>query len=158
MLLLADGHLLVVKQRKPVLLVEFGPRRDAPLGLGNQAHLRRGEEFELSGGGHTKLYALRSWQLHRDHEEVVESANDLALDEERTLYAVSSRSRCIYDLVEGADEDEVEAPNHWELPDDIEASNERRAEGLAFDASGRPVVSLDSQGGDNAFLLERLSR
>lgn len=158
MLLLTEGHLLVVKQRKPVLLIEFGPRRDDPLGWGKQAHLRREDAFELSDGGRTKLFPLRSWKLHRDHEEVVESANDLALDDEGRLHAISSRSRCVYDLVPGSDDDEVEAPNRWRLPDDIEASGVRKAEGLAFEPTGRPLVALDSRKGDNTFRLERLPR
>jgi hypothetical protein len=158
MLLLTEGHLLVVKQRKPVLLIEFGPRRDNPLGWGKQAHLRREDAFELSDGGRTKLFPLRSWKLHRDHEEVVESANDLALDDEGRLHAISSRSRCVYDLVPGSDDDAVEAPNRWRLPDDIEASGVRKAEGLAFEPTGRPLVALDSRKGDNTFRLERLPR
>ena len=135
--LLDDGHLLVAKQRDPILLIEFGP--DDPVGR--------------------RLVPLRSWRLREDDEEEVESVNDLALDGEGRLHAVSSRSRCIYELQLGTDEDKVRIAQRWHLPAEIEPGKERRAEGLAFDGRGRPVVAIDSrQPDENTFLLERLPR
>jgi uncharacterized protein YjiK len=139
--LLDDGHLLVAKQRDPILLIEFGP--DDPVARDER----------------TKLVPLRSWRLRDDDEEEVESVNDLALDGEGRLHAVSSRSRCIYELRLGSDEDKVRIAQRWHLPDEIEPGKERRAEGLAFDGRDRPVVAIDSrQPDENTFLLERLPR
>jgi uncharacterized protein YjiK len=135
--LLDDGHLLVAKQRDPVLLIEFGPHD--PVGR--------------------RMLPLRSWRLRDEDEEEVESVNDLAFDGQGRLHAVSSRSRCIYELRLGSDEDKVRIAHRWQLPDEIEPGKERRAEGLAFDAQDRPVVAIDSRKpGENAFLLERLPR
>ena len=135
--LLDDGHLLVAKQRDPILLIEFGPHEPAG----------------------RRLVPLRSWRLREDDEEEVESVNDLALDGEGRLHAVSSRSRCIYELQLGSDEDKVRIAQRWRLPEEIEPGKERRAEGLAFDGRDRPVVAIDSrQPDENTFLLERLSR
>ena len=150
MLLLAEGHLLVVKQRKPVLLVEFGPRDDDAHGFGPGAQLAPGDAFALSG---TRLFPLRSWEL-RD-EDTVKSANDLAVDGAGRLHAISSKTRCIYEL--RPDCDEVAA--RWGLDDDVGASKERNAEGLAFDAHDRPIVALDvKDSDDNLFVLEPLPR
>lgn len=139
--LLADGHLLVAKQRDPILLIEFGP--DDPVARDER----------------TKLVPLRSWRLREDDEEEVESVNDLALDGQGRLHAVSSRSRCIYELRLDTDEDKVRIAQRWHLPDEIEPGRKRRAEGLAFDGQDRPVVAIDSrQLDENTFLLERLPR
>jgi hypothetical protein len=158
MLLLAGGHVLVVKQRKPVMLVEFGRRRDdAARGFSPAAQLAAGAAFELSGGSRTKLFPLRSWKLRDEDEDDVESANDLAVDDEGRLHAISSRTYCIYELrPEG---DEVAVARRWELPAGVGADEDRNAEGLAFDARGRPVVALDvKDSGDNVFVLDRLQR
>ena len=146
--MLEDGHLLVAKQRDPILLTEFGPR--APL-AGRSAS-------EPPTGDRTQLVALRSWRL-REEDEEVESANDLALDGEGRLHAISSRSRCIYELRPSSDDDELRAGPRWRLPAEIEPDKNRRAEGLAFDQQDRPVIAIDSKEKDeNAFLLGRLPR
>jgi uncharacterized protein YjiK len=135
--LLDDGHLMVAKQRDPILLIEFGPHDP----------------------GGRRLVPLRSWRLRDEDEEEVESVNDLALDGEGRLHAVSSRSRCIFELQLGSGEDKVRIERRWRLPEEIEPGKDRRAEGLAFDGRDRPVVAIDSrQPDENAFLLERLPR
>ncbi len=147
--ILDDGHLLVAKQRDPILLIEFGPH---PLVAGRSASV-------LSRGDRTELVPLRSWRLREEDEEEVESVNDLAVDGEGRLHAVSSRSRCIYELRPGSDGDEIRVAQRWHLPDEIEPGKERRAEGLAFDGRDRPVVAIDSkQPDENTFLLGRLPR
>jgi hypothetical protein len=152
MLLLARGHLLAVKQRKPVMLVEFGPRDDDARGFGPDAQLAPGIAFALSG---TELFPLRSWKL-RDEDDV-KSANDLAVDGEGRLHAISSKTRCIYEL--RPDGDHAVAAARWHLADDVGASKDRNAEGLAFDPHDRPIVALDVQDSDaNLFVLERLPR
>ena len=157
MLLLAGGHLLVCKQRKPVLLVEFGPRADAPRGFGPEAAPGRDEAFALSRGDETDLFPLRSWQLRDDDEDEVESANDLAFDPAGRLYAISSRTRCIYEILPAEGGDAIAAGLSWPLPAAAGAGEDRNAEGLAFDRAGRPIVALDVRDTqDNLVLLEAL--
>lgn len=152
MLLLARGHLLAVKQRKPVLLVEFGPRHDVAHGFGSDAQLAPGAAFALAG---TELFPLRSWKL-RDEDEV-KSANDLAVDGAGRLHAISSKTRCIYELQ--PDGDEIVPAARWDLADDVGASKDRNAEGLAFDAHDHPIVALDVKDTDaNVFVLDQLPR
>jgi uncharacterized protein YjiK len=134
---LDDGHLLAAKQRNPILLIEFGPRDAAT----------------------PQMVPLRSWRLREEDEKDVESVNDLALDGEGRLHAISSRTRCVYELRPRADDDELRIGRRWRLPEEIESGKDRRAEGLAFDGQDRPVVAIDSrQPGENAFILGRLPR
>jgi hypothetical protein len=153
-LLRAGGHLLVVKQRKPILLIEFGPRQDRVRGLGAAARLEPDSDFELSPGDETELFPLHSWEL--SNEEAVGSANDLAIDTRGRLYAISSRTYCIYEIAPETDDTIAAAPT-WSLPADVRAGEDRNAEGLAFDGRDRPIVALDVKDtGDNAFVLEHL--
>ncbi len=158
--LLRNGHLLAAKQRDPVLLIEFGPQRDDfPLGFGVGAHLPADEEFELAGGRQSHLFPLRSWQLRKEDEDEVESLNDLAVDADGRVHAISSLSRCLYELQPGASDEEFEASPRWRLPKSIEPGDDRKPEGLAFGGEQRPLVAIDSKDYDeNVFLLERLER
>jgi hypothetical protein len=45
-LLLRDGNLLVLKQREPTVLIEFGPEGAEPLGIGPHATLPHEDRFE----------------------------------------------------------------------------------------------------------------
>jgi hypothetical protein len=160
MLLLNGGHLLVVKQRDPIVVIEFGPRDKPQKGLSGDAYLPVERSFELSDGSGTTLHALASWELDAGAEATVESANDLAVDERARLHAVSSKSRCIYQL------DPPDVRNRrlsiahlWQLPGELQAGHDRHAEGLTFDDQGRPLVALDVKGRKaNTFLLEALER
>ena len=159
MVLLTGGHLLVCKQRKPVLLVEFGPRDDDPRGFAPDAAPGRDEAFALSRGDETDLFPLRSWRLV--DEDDLKSANDLAFDDEGRLHAISSRSCCIYEITPDAGGDEIQAGARWPLPAGVGADpdEDRNAEGLAFDRFGRPIVALDVKDThDNLVLLEALPR
>jgi hypothetical protein len=158
-LLLKLGHLLVVKQREPILLIEFGPAAPA-LGLGTAAHLGDEEAFELPADERSTLVALRSWSLRPEDELDVESANDLALDRGGRLHAISSKSRRIYELrADDANGRRVSIGDRWKLPDELEASKKRKAEGLAFDDDDRVLVAIDAKDKKgNVFLLEPLER
>lgn len=131
-LLLPPGDLLVAKQRDPIVFVRFGrPRPDG------------------------SLSALRSWTLSDDDEADMESVNDLAVDARGRLHVVSSKSRRIFRLLLGEHEARIDVD--WKLADEIDVSKQRKPEGLAFDADGRPIVAVDTdEAGDNVFLLERL--
>jgi SdiA-regulated len=160
LLLLKGGHLLVLKQRDPIVVIEFGPRDHPQKGLSGDAYLALDRSFELSDGSRTTLHALASWELDPRAEATVESANDLALDDRARLHAVSSKSRCIYELDPAdARNGRLSIAHLWKLPGGLQAGNDRRAEGLTFDDRGRPLVALDVKDRtENTFLLESLER
>ncbi|MCU0300383.1 MAG: hypothetical protein MUF35_02115 [Candidatus Nanopelagicales bacterium] len=58
--LLRDGHLLVVKEKHPAALVEFGPPGDAPGGFGPERWHPYGERW-ARGTGEQVLVALAAW-------------------------------------------------------------------------------------------------
>jgi hypothetical protein len=156
LLLLNGGHLLVAKQRDPIVVIEFGRRNESPKGLSGDAYLPVDRSFEPSDGSRTTLHALASWQLDAEAEATVESANDLALDDRARLHAVSSKSRSIYELdPASARNGRLSIAHLWQLPGGLQAGHDRRAEGLAFDDRGRPLVAVDAKDKEeNTFLLE----
>jgi uncharacterized protein YjiK len=160
MLLLNGGHLLVAKQRDPIVVIEFGRRNESPKGLSGDAYLPVDRSFEPSDGSRTTLHALASWQLDAEAEATVESANDLALNDRARLHAVSSKSRSIYELgPASARNGRLSIAHLWQLPGGLQAGHDRRAEGLAFDDRGRPLVAVDAKDKEeNTFLLEPLER
>jgi hypothetical protein len=159
MLLFNGGHLLLVKQKDPIVLIEFGPEDERAHGLSADAYLPIDESFELSGGSETKLAALASSELASSAEKTAKSANDLALDHRGRLHAISSKSRCLYELDRASGKDGISIAHVWDVPVELKAGGDRKAEGLAFDGEGRPIVALDVSGkGENAYVLDPLDR
>lgn len=159
-LLLEGGRLLVVKQKDPVLLIEFGPPQDGNSTFEPCGHLALLDRFELPADRDGELVPLHSWLLLDEDGDGLESANDLAVDGEGNLNVLSSHSRSIYELPARSSEGgEMMAEGRWRLPDEMGLSPDRRAEGLTFDGQGRPVVAIDARDEhENLFLLKRLRR
>jgi hypothetical protein len=152
------GHLLVVKQKEPVCLIEFGPPGDAPLGIGPETLLGPGDELAPSArrrGG--SLAVLAWWPLSPRSARRVESANDLPLDERGRLLLVSSRSRRIARIATPLDPDAPEAAvaEDWRVPD-LRDDGRSRPEALCL-VPGAVLVGYDARGaGDNLLVLEPL--
>ena len=157
-LLMKRGHLLVAKQRDPIVLIEFGPKGGSARGVSENSFLSPDEPFRLSDGRRTTLRPVASWRLDGDTESMVQSANDLAVDDRGRLHAISSRSRCIFQLdASTANDEKISITDAWAIEQG--ADRDRKLEGLTFDDQGRPIVALDLKGSaNNAFLLERLER
>ena len=47
MILMKNGHVLVLKEKQPSMLIEFGPKGDLPMGYGPDTFLAHGEAFAL---------------------------------------------------------------------------------------------------------------
>jgi hypothetical protein len=62
--LLREGHLLVVKEKHPAALVEFGPAGDAPIGFGPTTWHPDGQRW-APGTGEQVLVALAAWYPDR---------------------------------------------------------------------------------------------
>ena len=75
--LLRDGHLLVVKEKDPAALVEFGPAGRAPRGFGPDQWLPAGEAFAV-GEGSVELRALAAWFPDRALQKACPDLSDAA--------------------------------------------------------------------------------
>jgi hypothetical protein len=142
LLLLGNGHLLVAKQRKEPRLIEFGPPDHEPGGFRPGHALQIDESFPLPVGETVPFAVLASWPLDADTE--LESINDLAIDAEGRLHAVSSKSRCLARLDADLDrQGGTAALTAWPLPDELFAGEDDKAEGLIVAPQIGWLVALD---------------
>jgi hypothetical protein len=156
LVLLRDGHVLVIKQKDPLRLIEFGPAGSTPLGLGAARFLAPDAGFEIERGARAEYAPLESWELDVGQHGPVESINDAAVADGE-LYVISRASRRVARLrseVEPSDE-AVRVEASWTLPADV-----AEPEGLVLLEGLVPIVADDrperDPARDNVFLLEPL--
>jgi hypothetical protein len=77
MILLQRGHLLVLKEKKPSLLVEFGPKREGAIGYGPDTFLKQGEAFVYPVQG--RLVALKVWEFAGSLSKLARDGSDITL-------------------------------------------------------------------------------
>jgi len=145
--LLVRGHVLVVKEKDPAGLVEFGPAGDPALGVSETTVLPQQDAFEVGGD---ELVALAWWPW--PHGDVLEDLSDLAVDHEGGLWVLSDKSRAMAELrlplAPGA---APELGAVLELPKRI-----AKPEGLAFLPGGLVAVADDRHDdAENLWLLRR---
>ena len=150
LVLLDGGRILVIKQKDPVVAIEFSPLWDDP---DCGAFLADGDDFELTEAA--ELRPRRTWLLDEAAAERLESVNDAAVLGDR-LYVLSAKSRCIAELHLPHYGDTARVTcEPWSVPDDIE-----QPEGLVIVAASRqPIVAADTDPdgpSDNVFLLDAL--
>ncbi|MBC7531705.1 MAG: hypothetical protein H7318_09015 [Oligoflexus sp.] len=87
LILLKQGHMIVSKEAFPVAFVEFGPEGDQALGLNAETVLGETEAFLLDEASfHINFVPLATWVLAAHGKCDI---SDLALDEDRSLLALS---------------------------------------------------------------------
>ncbi len=82
--LLADGRLLVIKEKDPSAVIEFGPAGAEPLGFGAQRWLARGAAWQ-PGAGEIRLVALAAWYPEPDLHDLMPDFSDAAVHRGRLL-------------------------------------------------------------------------
>ena len=139
LVLMHRGHVLVVKQKDPVRLIEFGPENDQPLGLDGAGVLSAREAFAYPAEDFTAYRPLASWGVSRKDRSKLESVNDAAVVD-GAIFVVSRSSRVIARLEspDGSSDEPVRVARRWRIPDVI--SN---PEGLAIRPDLTPVVADD---------------
>lgn len=151
MILLKRGHLLLLKEKRPSLLVEFGPAGEAAIGFSPETALGSGESFRLPEAG--ELDALKLWTFAPSLAASAHDASDLSLGPDRRLYLISDESKMLIRL-EGRlkpEESTVRGSAFWKLPHDLE-----KPEGLAVDQGMHPWIVIDRKASGHPTLF-RLS-
>jgi hypothetical protein len=136
-LVLADrGHLLVVKEKDPTAILEFGPAGDDPVGW------RRGGPTAPPGPGDATLTVLATWWLSGELAKWLPDVSDVTLGPDGRLYMLSDQGSAIARLPDVLDPrgGEVEAAATWRI-----AGSPENAEGLVILADGTVLVGLDTK-------------
>lgn len=153
MLLLANGHVLVVKEKSPVALIEFAVDGEAAQGYRPALALGAGDTFAVPPGSSSTMTAVHHWLLKSSDVKLVADVSELALDVDGRLLLLSDQRRAVVRVEQElrADEDKIDVKTVLVLPSAVE-----KPEGLVL-ASGVPLVAIDRKnGGDNLFTLKPL--
>lgn len=134
LVLLRDGHVLVIKEKRPAGFLEFGPKGSAAAGVSSLT--LHPEDAEWSAPSGSILAALAWWPA----DDRLGDLSDAAVGPDGSLYLVSDKSNAIGRLALPLVPDGHTArfERIWGLPDDVV-----KAEGLAFLPGGEAVVAVD---------------
>lgn len=136
LLLTGRGHLIVVKEKDPAAILEFGPAGDAPVGW------LRGAAVEPPGYGDATLTVLATWWLGEELSTWLPDISDATVGPDGCLYLVSDQGSAIARLPDALDPagGTVEAAALWRI-----AGGPENAEGLVILEDGTPIVGLDTK-------------
>jgi hypothetical protein len=136
-LVLADrGHLLVVKEKDPSAILEFGPAGDDPVGW------RRGGPTVAPGPGDATLTVLATWWLGKELTKRLPDISDATIGPDGRLYLLSDQGSAIARLPDSLNPQGgvVEAEAIWLI-----AGSPKSAEGLVILDDGTVLVGLDTK-------------
>ena len=131
--LMRDGHALIVKEKRPAGLLEFGPAGDQPFGISRHSLHRHGEQWSPPSVG--SLAALAWWPAPTRLRDL----SDAAVGPDGALFLLSDQDNAIARLELPLMPGETMTYGHiWRLPDAVE-----KAEGLAILPDGTVLVAVD---------------
>lgn len=136
-LVLTDrGHVLVVKEKDPTAILEFGPAGDEPVGW------RRGGQVTPPEPRDGTWVVLATWWPADDLGKHLPDVSDATVGPDGRLYLLSDQGSAIAQLPDVLDPGggEVGAVAVWRI-----AGAPENAEGLVILTDGTPVVALDTK-------------
>ena len=138
--LLANGHLLVAKEKKPAALIEFGPSDARSRGLARGGALAAGKRWPIRKGQH-RFVALATWHPDKALAKACADFSDLEIGPDGCLYLLSDKSASIARLEDlEAGGGSAGLRRAWRLGD-----LGGKPEGLAFTKQGHAIVGLDTR-------------
>jgi hypothetical protein len=148
LVLTGGGHLLVVKEKDPAAILEFGPSGATPIGW------QRGRPVVGPARGAFTYTALATWSLDKALAKRLPDISDATVGPDGRLYLLSDQGSSIArlpDLLDPTD-DTVGAVATWRI-----AGEPDNAEGMVILDDGTPLVGLDTKAPrKNLLRLERL--
>ena len=152
MVLLGNGHVIVVKEKNPVALIEFAV--DGEVAQGYNASLALADRaFERPAGATSTMSPVHHWLLKSSQLGAIADVSEVAVDTDGRLLLLSDQGRSVVRVERGlrADEDKMDIKSIYRLPAAVD-----KPEGLVL-AGGVLLVAIDQQAaGDSLFALEAL--
>lgn len=148
LLLTGGGHLLVIKEKDPAAILEFGPPGDDPVGW------RRGGPTLAPAVGDATLTELTTWWLGDTLGKELPDISDATVGPDGCLYLLSDQGSAIARLPGRLDPSggSVDAAAVWRI-----AGRPENSEGLVILSDGTPLVGVDTKSArHNLLRLDRL--
>jgi hypothetical protein len=139
---------LVVKEKDPPAILEFGPPGDAPVGW------RRGVDPTPPPPGDASLTVLATWWLGEEMQKRLPDISDATVGPDDRLYLLSDQGSSVARLPDLLDPQggTVEPVAVWRI-----AGSPENPEGLVILSDGTPLVGLDTKSPRrNLLRLEKL--
>lgn len=136
LVLTGSGHVLVVKEKNPAVILEFGPAGAAAGGW------RRGIPGAAPGPGDATWTVLASWWPTAGLADLLGDISDATVGPDGRLYLLSDQGGAIARLPDELNPGggEVDAAAVWRI-----AGSPAKAEGLVILDDGTPLVALDTR-------------
>lgn len=136
MVLAGNGHLLVIKEKDPCVILEFGPPGAAPAGW------LPGSPALAPAPGDVTWTVLATWRPTGDLAATLPDVSDATVGPDGRLYLLSDQGSAIARLPDELDPrgGTVDAAGIWRI-----AGGPPKAEGLVILDDGTPLVALDTK-------------
>lgn len=152
-MLLANGHILVVKEKDPLTIIEFAPKGSLPSGYQPSLSIEKKGVYPL--GALSDLFPVAVWNLTKNQEDLFEDSSGLNVDSNGTLYLLGDQKNMIGRIGDQLNQQSktVSIDKIWSLPSMI-----KQPEGMVIDSSKRPIIAIDRKkpNRDNLFVLTTL--
>lgn len=151
-LLLKNGHILVLKEKNPLKIIEFAPSSDArPVGYNVNLSLEQNGEFPRPKSG-VKFVPVHFWALTGPQQKIFPDGSGLNVNHKGELFLLSDKGLSIGKIgTLDPKLENYEIKEAWKFPYDI-----KKPEGMVFDNEGRILIATDSKKKDqpNLFVLD----
>lgn len=136
LMLTERGHLLVVKEKGPAAILEFGPSGEPPVGWS------RGLQPAPPPPADSQLTVLATWWLGDRMQKELPDISGSAVGPDGRMYLLSDQGSAIARMPDVLDPSggTVEATAIWRI-----AGSPQKAEGLVILIDGTPLIGLDTK-------------
>ena len=152
MVLLKNGHLLVVKEKNPIQLLEFASEGKVAEGYRADLSIERGGRFPPIGVSPVSYVPVFTWEFSPEVEALFEDSSGVNLDPAGALYLLGDQKNLVARLGPKleANKAKIQVERFWSLPSEI-----KHPEGMVIDSEDRPIISVDRKNtkSPNLFLL-----
>jgi hypothetical protein len=138
LILLENGHILVVKESHPSSVIEFGPKGDEPFGFSEKSLLKANDGFEIPNR-RSVYHVLKVWKLPRMQPKC--DASEITVGPNSELFLLSQSCKRIYKIANLEVKDKrMKILNTYNLPSIVS-----KPESLVVADNYQAIVGSDSK-------------
>jgi len=141
LLLLNKGHLIGLKEKKPLRLFEFAPTKEGFEGFRPGSPIGEKQPFVVQKKAQ-KYRTTGVMRLAEEDEAFLKDASEISLGPDGTIYLLSDKKKRILSLGQIMDREasHIKIQESWSLPKPV-----KQPEGLVIDTEGHAIVAIDTK-------------